>query len=269
MTTSPPYQPQHLLDHLHAWRQYLEQTVGPATPSPAALWGMPAAPPVAPFVPAPAVAPSSPDYVQQLLGHLQAWRQYLEHMAGAAAPRQTLPVTPPSAAEVGWCQAGAPPTAGPPPPGPPPPPPGPPPPGPPPPPADLQSDPDTWTPASEKLEPVMPRHGDYSSQFSQVHAPNHVAHEPISEIVSRYPASFTYFTSGPLIERQWSSAYEVPSSTPAPSAANPPASLHSDPAAANASVTGQRTHRGHEGHAASGAMPERLELIEPTRNVGR
>jgi hypothetical protein len=115
----------------------------------------------------------------------------------------------------------------------------------------------------------MPRHGDYSSQFSQVHAPNHVAHEPISEIVSRYPASFTYLTSGPLIEQQWSSAYETPSSTPAPSAANPPASLHSDPAAANASVTGQRTHRGHEGHAASGAMPERLELIEPTRNVGR
>jgi hypothetical protein len=43
--------------------------------------GMPFMPPVAPT--APLVPPSPTDYTQQLFGYLQAWRQYLEQMAGA------------------------------------------------------------------------------------------------------------------------------------------------------------------------------------------
>ncbi len=98
---------QQLFAYLHAWRQFLEQLAvmagGLAPPS--APYGWPTAPgvqftpPTAPLIPrfmpptptawAPptASAPPAPaDYTQQLFSYLQAWRQYLEQMTGAAGP---------------------------------------------------------------------------------------------------------------------------------------------------------------------------------------
>ncbi|WP_237071999.1 hypothetical protein, partial [Mycobacterium avium] len=62
----------------------------PATPPPAAPFTPPAAAP-APMPPAPAPA----DYTQQLFGYLQAWRQYLEQMAGASSGSAQQPTAPP------------------------------------------------------------------------------------------------------------------------------------------------------------------------------
>jgi NAD(P)-binding Rossmann-like domain len=260
--TSPPDQPQHLLAYLQAWRQYLEQTVGAATPSPPAPWGMPAAPPVPPPVPTPAVAPSSPDYVQQLLGHLQAWRQYLEQTTNVMAPGASHPAFPPPAAP-GWFRAAGPPGGPPPPPNPPPwgppPPPNPPPGGPPQggPPDEGPSGPGILAPGSEKLEIVVPKHGDsYSSQFSRTHDSKHQEHEPFSESGSRYQSN-RCFTSGPLIEHHSKSAYEAPSETAPHTSSAPPTSLHAGPAMPSE----------HEGRAASGVMHEHLELIKPTTDL--
>jgi hypothetical protein len=88
-----------LLAYLQTWRQLLEQwtAMTAGLPFPTAPFAMPTAPPGAPFIPptmpimppmppAASVAPRPPapgDYIQQLFGYLQAWRQYLEQMTGA------------------------------------------------------------------------------------------------------------------------------------------------------------------------------------------
>jgi hypothetical protein len=103
-TMNPTDYTQQLLTYLQAWRQYLEQapgTLAPGQPYPSTAWPMPATPPAAsysppmPFVPPMPPAAAAPptsilptDYTQQLLAYLQAWRQYLEHAMGAAAPGQ-------------------------------------------------------------------------------------------------------------------------------------------------------------------------------------
>ncbi len=114
--TSPLDRPAALLAHLHAWRQHLEQTVGPGATQYCAArrGGCPlAAAGQAPFDAAaePAAGTPSTDYTQQLLAYLQAWRQYLEHMAGAAAPRQP-PGAPAAGRRSRMCQGGAPPPPG-------------------------------------------------------------------------------------------------------------------------------------------------------------
>jgi hypothetical protein len=261
--TSPSEHPQHLLAYLQAWRQYLEQTAG-ATTRPPAPWGVPAAPPAAQFPP-PAAAMSSPDYVQQLLGHLQAWRQYLEQTMRAVAPPQSPPMSPPAAAAPGWFPPAGRPPGTPPPDAPPsgsPPPDGPPdgssggpvsgnvPPG-----------PGILGPWSEKQETVLPRHPNYS-QFSRPTFPKHEEHEPISEAGSRYQST-RCFPSGPVVEYHSHSSYDVPSATPSAVFSAPPTSLHSGSVAPNASATS------HEGGAGSGAAHEELELIKPIRDTGR
>ncbi len=95
MTTSPLDYNQQLLAYLQAWRQLLEQSMTMAgTPFAVAPSAMPAVPPGMPFMPpmppmppaapVPPVPPSPADYTQQLFGYLQAWRQYLEQVTGAA-----------------------------------------------------------------------------------------------------------------------------------------------------------------------------------------
>jgi hypothetical protein len=95
---------QQLLCYLQSWRQLLEQWAAMAAgspfltapPIPAGGQFMPPTAPFMPFMPPlpfmppmPATAPASPvppasaDYTQQLFGHLQAWRQYLEQQASA------------------------------------------------------------------------------------------------------------------------------------------------------------------------------------------
>jgi hypothetical protein len=94
---SPDYY-QQTLAYLQVWRELLERsaaaTAGLAPNSPfmafmpppmpmpgmAPMPGMPQMPPAAPLVP-----PAPADYAQQLFGYLQAWRQYLEQMAGATS----------------------------------------------------------------------------------------------------------------------------------------------------------------------------------------
>ncbi len=117
---------QQLLSYLQSWRQLLEQWTAMAAGSPfltappvlptAPVGGqfmppfmpylpfMPFMPPMAPMPMAPptapgATAPPAPgDYTQQLLGYLQAWRQYLEQAtaAGPAGPQAWAP-SPPTA----------------------------------------------------------------------------------------------------------------------------------------------------------------------------
>jgi len=93
---------QQLLAYLQTWRELLERwtTMAAGLPSPTApsatpfMPPMPPTPPMVPFAPpmvpfAPPMPPSAPvppapaDYTQQLFSYLQAWRQYLEQMAGA------------------------------------------------------------------------------------------------------------------------------------------------------------------------------------------
>lgn len=94
---------QQLLAYLQAWRELLERwtAMSAATPSPAAPFTPPAAPFTPPFMPpaaAPAPMPPAPaDYTQQLFGYLQAWRQYLEQMAGASSGSAQQPTAPPTA----------------------------------------------------------------------------------------------------------------------------------------------------------------------------
>jgi uncharacterized protein with NAD-binding domain and iron-sulfur cluster len=101
--TNPTEYTQQLLAYLQAWRQYLEQATGaetPGQPYQPAPWPIPATPPAS-FVPPMPPTPASPmtilptDYTQQLLAYLQAWRQYLEYMMGAAALGQPGPTTLP------------------------------------------------------------------------------------------------------------------------------------------------------------------------------
>lgn len=98
---------QQLFAYLQAWRQLLEPLAAmtPGNPYSAAPWGLPAMPPMPPAAPfTPPVQPAAPmptpqpvpptpkDYTQELFGHLQAWRAYLEQMTGAApAPSATTP----------------------------------------------------------------------------------------------------------------------------------------------------------------------------------
>jgi hypothetical protein len=99
---------QQLLGFLQTWRQLLEQwgamtTAAPSPNSPfdaaATLAATQFTPPGMPFMPAglppmaPLMPPSPTDYTQQLFGYLQAWRQYLEQMAGA----RPAPPQPPTA----------------------------------------------------------------------------------------------------------------------------------------------------------------------------
>jgi hypothetical protein len=85
---------QQLLAYLQAWRQLLEPllSMAPAMPYPPVIpWAVPpmapyppAAPPMPPTAAAAPLAPPMPtDYIQQLVGQLQAWRQHLEQMTGA------------------------------------------------------------------------------------------------------------------------------------------------------------------------------------------
>ena len=110
MTTSSPDYNQQLLANLQALRQLLEQTMTMAgLPFAATPGAMPAAPPGMPFMPpmppATPVPPSPADYTQHLFGYLQAWRQYLEQVTGAAPgllqppspqPPTSQPSPPPS-----------------------------------------------------------------------------------------------------------------------------------------------------------------------------
>lgn len=103
---------QQLLGFLQTWRQLLEQwgalTAGAAFPNASSVMptisaggqfmppGMPSnpasMPPTAPLAP-----PSPADYTQQLFGYLQAWRQYLEQMAGPRpASSQPSTASPPT-----------------------------------------------------------------------------------------------------------------------------------------------------------------------------
>ena len=104
MTTSPSDYTQQLLAYLQAWRQYLEQATGavatglPFAPAP---WAMPPTSPTPPLVPpmppaalTPPMTFSPTDYTQQLLGYLQAWRQYLEQSM-SAVPSPPEPTPPP------------------------------------------------------------------------------------------------------------------------------------------------------------------------------
>ncbi len=122
--TTPQFDP-NLLAYLQAWRQYLEQLAGAATVPAVTVPGMafpglptvpvppsPMAPPALPPLPTtvmppthpasyPATAPAtpSPDYIQQLLDTLQAWRHYLEtSMRTAPVPSTPAPTegTPPT-----------------------------------------------------------------------------------------------------------------------------------------------------------------------------
>ncbi|MDH6198750.1 uncharacterized protein with NAD-binding domain and iron-sulfur cluster [Mycobacterium frederiksbergense] len=116
--TTPPVDPsQQLFAYLQAWRQYLEQALGGVAPGslfPAVLSPVPSMQP-GPAVPAMQPLPAMPmpqaplltglpfDYTQQLLGYVQAWRQYLEHTlstppsppAPPAPPETTSPQPPP------------------------------------------------------------------------------------------------------------------------------------------------------------------------------
>jgi hypothetical protein len=105
---------QQTLAYLQAWRQFLEQWAAmlPPLPLPTPPWMWPMAPsmpfagqPMSPLVPPmpplmpppPAAAPPAPpaptDYSQHLFSYLQAWRQYLEQMAGGA-PESSRASTP-------------------------------------------------------------------------------------------------------------------------------------------------------------------------------
>jgi hypothetical protein len=104
MSMPTPGNDQQLLAFLQTWRQLLEQwgAMTTAAPSPSLPFDVAATPVGAQFIPpgmplmptglppmAPLVPPSPTDYTQQLFGYLQAWRQYLEQMAGARpAPPQ-------------------------------------------------------------------------------------------------------------------------------------------------------------------------------------
>jgi hypothetical protein len=74
---------QQLLANIQGWRQLLEQWTAMAggspspTAPPTAPSGVPFTPPLMPMG-SPAAAMPPADYSQQLLGYLQAWRQYLE-----------------------------------------------------------------------------------------------------------------------------------------------------------------------------------------------
>jgi len=110
---------QQLLGFIQTWRQLLEQwgamiagaafphapSVMPTTPAggqfmppgmPFSPAGTPPMPPTAPLAP-----PSPADYTQQLFGYLQAWRQYLEQMAGGPASPQPSTAPPPTASSSG------------------------------------------------------------------------------------------------------------------------------------------------------------------------
>jgi hypothetical protein len=106
---------QQLLAYIQTLRQLLDQWAAmaaglaypTATPAmPGAPAGGPFMPPAAPFMPpmppsmpppaasAPPGRPAPPvpgDYTQQLFGYLQAWRQYLEQMAGTGAQAPQAP----------------------------------------------------------------------------------------------------------------------------------------------------------------------------------
>lgn len=96
---SPDYY-QQMLAYLQVWRELLERsaamTAGLAPNlsfMPPGMPGMPGLPGMPPMPPAAAVVPPAPaDYTQQLFGYLQAWRQYLEQMAGAT-PGPSQPST--------------------------------------------------------------------------------------------------------------------------------------------------------------------------------
>jgi uncharacterized protein with NAD-binding domain and iron-sulfur cluster len=108
MTTPLTDYSQQLLSYLQAWQQLLEQsmTLMRGLTFPTGPGAMPAAPFLPPMFSAPTTTPPTAgplptDYTQQLLGSLQAWRQYLERATGApvSAPRQPQPAaTQPEAA---------------------------------------------------------------------------------------------------------------------------------------------------------------------------
>ncbi|XJF11794.1 hypothetical protein V4U86_22520 [Mycobacterium sp. AMU20-3851] len=111
--TTPHFDP-NLLAYLQAWRQYLEQLAGaaaapgltvpglafPGLPQPPVNPLMPPAMPPLPPAAAPPPAGPSPDYIQQLLNTLQAWRHYLETSTRTAtatrAPAAAAPPGPPA-----------------------------------------------------------------------------------------------------------------------------------------------------------------------------
>jgi hypothetical protein len=89
---------QQILAYLEVWREILQQSttaaaglapmlptgmpfMPPMPPMPTGVPGMPGMPPMPPA--GPVVPPAPADYAQQLFSYLQAWRHYLEQMAGA------------------------------------------------------------------------------------------------------------------------------------------------------------------------------------------
>jgi hypothetical protein len=106
---------QQLFAYLQTWQQLLEQWAALAAaipfPTPPSAWPtvpfmpaggqfmppfMPPMPPVVPptpTAPAPPMPPAPADYTQQLFRYLQAWRQYLEQMAGAGSGPPQAPTT--------------------------------------------------------------------------------------------------------------------------------------------------------------------------------
>lgn len=99
---TPDYS-QQMTAYLHAWRQFLEQWAVMLPPVPS-TWPMapylPFMLPMPPVMPPPPGAasppgqPASADYAEQLFGCLQAWRQRLEQMLGAApGPKSQQPPT--------------------------------------------------------------------------------------------------------------------------------------------------------------------------------
>lgn len=130
---------QQLLAYLQAARQLLEQwtTMSAGLPFPTAPFMMPSPPqggpfmpPTAPYMPGMPTMPAMPtmpmptmpstasappapgDYSQQLFAYLQAWRQYLEQMTGAAPGSPQVPPGQPASAPQSANAAGSQPAAG-------------------------------------------------------------------------------------------------------------------------------------------------------------
>ncbi|SPM28969.1 hypothetical protein [Mycobacterium terramassiliense] len=87
---------QQLLAYLQTLRQLLDQWMAAMPPPPFMAPGGQFMPPTPPAPPSTASAPPTPPapagYAQQLFGYLQAWRQYLEQMAGTG-PQAPQPST--------------------------------------------------------------------------------------------------------------------------------------------------------------------------------
>ena len=289
MMPSPTDHGQQLLAYLQAWRQYLEQTVGATTATqhpPAAVWGMPAAPPT------PAAAgvhtPTPPiGYTQQLLAYLHAWRQYLEYAAGQSYPPPDAtpppgqsyppPVTPTPGPSYPWPLATPP--AGPyyPPPVVPPPGQSYPPPDATPPPGQSYPPPDAWPPAdwppggrpratpwppiSQTSEILRPDH-IISAQVSLPHGPQHPEGPPFSNSDTLYDSSRWSILPQPVSENIPKSAYGAAHpATPGASVYAESQSLYSAPVA----PTGQ----GRDEKAVLSNRPEELEVVKPLKDANK